>query len=128
MLAGELKMAKIFSAALLFLGMLPSIVWAENLSGIYRLSPQGVLLTLTLKQDPQADVKGTLSSTTGAQFQMEGIVKDGVGLRVCKSNEGDPFSQLIRRGPASLCPDVRRLGGGWQTNRPGYMEGSGKCL
>jgi len=97
-------MAKIFSAALLFLVMLPSIVWAENLSGIYRLSSQGVPLTLTLKQDPQADVKGTLSSTTGAQFQMEGIVKDGVGLRVCKSNEGGSFFAAHPKGASFSLP------------------------
>jgi hypothetical protein len=91
-------MAKIISAALLFLGMVPGLIWAENLSGIYTLSSQGVTLTLTLKQDPQGNIKGTLSSTTGAQFQVEGIVKDGVGLGVCKSNEGGSFFEAHPKG------------------------------
>jgi hypothetical protein len=91
-------MARIFSAALMFLGMLSSLVWAENLSGIYTLSSQGVTLTLTLQQDPQGNIKGTLSSTTGAQYQVEGIVKDGVGLGVCKSNEGGSFFEAHPKG------------------------------
>jgi len=78
-------MAKIILGALLFFG-------------IYTLSSQGVTLTLTLKQDPQGNIKGTLSSATGAQFQVEGIVKDGVGLGVCKSNEGGSFFEAHPKG------------------------------
>ena len=95
-------MAKIFSVALLFLGMVPGLGWAENLSGIYTLSSQGVTLTLTLQQDPQGNIKGTLSSTTGAQFQVEGIVKDGVGLGVWKSNEGGSFFEVHPKGDQLL--------------------------
>ncbi len=91
-------MAKIFSMALLVLSMLYGLAWAESLSGIYTLSSQGVTLTLTLKQDPQGNIKGTLSSTTGAQFQVEGIVKNGVGMGVCKSNEGRSFFEAHPKG------------------------------
>ncbi len=95
-------MAKIILGALLFWGMVPCPVWAETLSGIYTLSSQGVTLTLTLKQDPQENIKGTLSSTTGAQLQVEGIVKDGVGLGVCKSKEGGSYFEAHLKGDQLL--------------------------
>lgn len=91
-------MTKIFSVALLVLGMLSGLASAENLSGIYTLSSQGVTLTLTLKQDLQRNIKGTLSSTTGAQFQVEGMVQGGVGLGVCRSNEGGSFFEAHPKG------------------------------
>lgn len=91
-------MAKIISATLLFLGIAPGLVWAENLSGVYTLSSQGVTLTLTLQQDSQGNIRGTLSSTTGAQFQVEGKVQAGVGLGVCRSNEGGSYFEAHPKG------------------------------
>ncbi len=111
-------MAKIIFAALLFLGMLPGLGWSENLSGIYSLSSQGVTLTLTLKQDPQGNIKGTLSSTTGAQFQVEGIVKDGVGLGVCKSNEGGSFFEAHPKGNQLLFALIEA----GPNNKPDYSK------
>ncbi len=95
-------MAKMVSTALLLLGILPGFVWAENFSGIYTLSSQGVTLTLTLKQDPQGNIKGTLSSTTGVQYQVEGIVQDGIGVGVCKSKEGGSFFEAHPKGSQLL--------------------------
>jgi hypothetical protein len=95
-------MVKIISGVLLILGILPGLAWAENLSGIYTFSSQGATLTLTLKQDPQGNIKGTLSSTTGVQFQVEGIVKDGVGLGVCKSTEGGSYFEAHPKGKQLL--------------------------
>ena len=95
-------MVKVILRALLTLGLLPGLAWAENLSGIYTFSSQGVTLTLTLKQDPQGNIKGTLSSTTGAQFQVEGIVQDGVGLGVCKSKEGGSYFEAHPKGKQLL--------------------------
>ena len=113
-------MAKMISTGLLLLGMVPGLVWAENLSGTYALSSHGVTLTLTLtlKQDPQGNIKGALSSTTGVQYQVEGIVQDGIGMGVCKSKEGGSFFEahpkgdqlllaLIEPGPNNM-PDYSR--------------------
>jgi hypothetical protein len=95
-------MAKMISMALLLLGMVPGVVWGENLSGTYSLSSQGVTLTLTLKQDPQGNIKGTLSSTTGVQFHVEGILQDGIGMGVCKSREGGSFFEAHPQGSQLL--------------------------
>jgi hypothetical protein len=111
-------MAKIVLAVLLFLGMGPGLGWSETLSGIYTLSSQGVTLTLTLKQDPQGNIKGTLSSTTGAQFQVEGIFKDGVGLGVCKSKEGGSFFEAHPKGNQLLFA-LMEAG---PNNRPDYSK------
>jgi hypothetical protein len=111
-------MTKMIWVALLFLGMVPGLVRAENLSGVYTFSSQGVTLTLTLQQDPQGNIKGTLSSTTGAQFQVEGKVQDGAGLGVCRSQEGGSYFEahpkggqllfaLIEPGPNNM-PDYSR--------------------
>jgi hypothetical protein len=91
-------MAKTLSLVLLALVLLSGFSWAENLSGVYTLSSQGVTLTLKLNQDPQGNLKGTLSSTTGAQFQVEGIVQEGIGLGVCKNNEGGSFFEAHPKG------------------------------
>ncbi|MDH7479639.1 MAG: hypothetical protein QHH02_06490 [Syntrophomonadaceae bacterium] len=95
-------MEKAVPVVLLALLLLSGFASAENLSGVYTLSSQGVTLTLKLTQDSQGNLKGILSSTTGAQFQVEGIVQEGIGLGVCKSKEGGSFFEAHPRGDQLL--------------------------
>lgn len=91
-------MAKIFSIAALCLWMLTGVAFSQNLSGTYTLSSQGTTLTLTLEQDAQGNIKGALSSTTGAQFKVEGMIQDNVGVGTCVSNQGGSYFEAHPKG------------------------------
>ncbi len=115
-------MARIFSATVLCSYLVTGFAFAQNLSGKYTLSSQGTILTLTLDQDTQGNIKGTLSSTTGAQFRVEGVMQGNVGVGTCVNNQGGSYFEthpkgdellfaLIELGPNNM-PDyskVRRL-------------------
>ena len=53
-------MAKVFSVTVLCFWLTAGLAFGENLSGKYTLSSQGTTLTLTLDQDAQGNIKGTL--------------------------------------------------------------------
>jgi hypothetical protein len=74
------------------------IVFAQNLAGTYSYSDGGVTLTLVLKQDREGNLKGTLSSTTGARFQVDGIFQEGVGVGVCAGDQGAVFFEATPQG------------------------------
>ena len=91
-------MLKILSTAVVCFWVLTGAAFGENLSGTYTLSSQGTTLTLTLKQDAQGKIKGTLVSTTGARFQIEGMTQDGVGVGTCMGNQGGSYFEAHPKG------------------------------
>ena len=112
-------MEKVLSTALLFVCLSAGLAFAQNLSGTYTLSSQGTTLTLTLSQDGQGNITGTLSSTTGAQFQVAGIIQDNVGVGTCVSAQGGSYFEahpqgnqllfaLIEPGPNNM-PDYNKV-------------------
>ena len=78
----------------------------HDLSGTYVLTAQNLTMTLVLRQDAQGALSGTLSSTSGAQAQVDGreqakaerpLVSNGVVRQVALSGRsGRPF-KLERR-------------------------------
>jgi len=85
----------------------------SGLSGNYILESQGVTLRLTLNQDPDGNLSGTLSSSTGAQFQVEGMVEEGVGVGMCYGEEGGLFFEASPEGEqlafALIEPDANNM-------------------
>lgn len=73
-------------------------VMAVNLSGTYTTHAQGNTITLVLRQDAQGNLGGTLSSSTGMQFQIEGMIQDGVGVGACYDNQGGVFFEAHPQG------------------------------
>jgi hypothetical protein len=61
---------------------------AHDLSGTYVLTAPTITMTLVLRQDTEGALHGTLSSTSGAQFQVDGKVQDGVGHGACVGTQG----------------------------------------
>ena len=61
---------------------------AHDLSGTYVLTAPMITMTLVLRQDTEGALHGTLSSTSGAQFQVDGEVRDGVGHGACVGTQG----------------------------------------
>jgi hypothetical protein len=84
-----------------------------GLSGNYILESPSVTLRLSLNQDPDRNLSGTLSSSTGAQFQVEGMVEDGVGVGMCYGDEGALFFEASPQGTqlafALIEPDANNM-------------------
>src|SRR4030042_2260843 len=126
-------MAKSFSIAVLCFWVLTGLAFAQNLSGQYTLSSQRTTLTLTLDQDAQGKSKGTLSSSTGAQFKVEGMIQNDVGVGMCVGNQGGSYFEahpkgnqlllaLIEPGPNNM-PDYSKVKQLTFTRREGAMPG-----
>ncbi len=115
---------------------LASMAFGQDLSGTYVMSAQNVTLTLVLRQDGQGNLTGTLSSTSGARFQVDGKIQDGVGIGTCVDNQGGSYFEahpqgdkllfaMIEPGPDRK-PDynkVRKLLFAKQTGPPGAVGG-----
>jgi len=111
-------MPKIFFATVLCFWLITELALGQNLSGKYTLSSQGTTLTLTLNQDSKGKIKGILSSTTGIQFRVEGVIQDNIGVGTCTSDQGGSYFEarpkgdkllftLIEAGPNNL-PDYSK--------------------
>ena len=81
-------MRKTFKTLIALFLSLAGLAFAQDYSGTYVLSSQGVTVTLSLHQDAQGKITGTLSSTKGTQFQVEGVVEEGVAVGLCSSEQG----------------------------------------
>jgi hypothetical protein len=95
-------MTKMCSVAVLWFWVLTGFAFAQDLSGNYTLSSGGTVITLTLEQDAQGNIKGTLTSTTGAQFRVEGTFRDNVGRGTCVDNQGGSYFEAHLKGDQLL--------------------------
>jgi hypothetical protein len=117
-------------------------VSASSLSGTYTMNAQGVSLTLVLQEDGRGNLGGRLTSTKGANYQVEGVIQDGVGVGTCVSGQEGVYFEahpqgnqlllaLIEPGPDKQ-PDynrVRQLVFTRQTGAPsGGLSGQGQGL
>jgi len=75
---------------------------AHDLSGMYVLTAQNLTMTLVLRQDTQGALSGTLSSTSGAQFQVDGREQDGMGVGTCVGNQGGSYFEAHPEGERLL--------------------------
>jgi hypothetical protein len=91
-------MNKILSVIVFLTIFLTGLAFAQNISGTYLLNAQASTLTLILKQDAQGNIHGTLSGTTGARYQVEGMIQDGVGVGACYNNQGGSFFEAHPQG------------------------------
>lgn len=72
-------------------------VFALNLAGTYTANAQGVSLNLVLQQDARGNLGGRLTSTSGGNYQVQGVIKRGVGVGTCVSGtEGVYFEAHIK--------------------------------
>lgn len=82
-------------------------------SGTYVLQSERATITLVLRQASDGSIKGTLSSTTGIQFQLEGMLKEDEAVGVCSSNEGKVFFEASLEGNqlhlALIEPDANNM-------------------
>ncbi len=93
--------------------------WAQSLAGTYVLSRPGTTLTLVIQHGPQGRLSGSLASTTGARYSLQGVVQGGVARGRFSSGQGGSFFEarlqganlvlsLIEPGPTGQ-PDYSRV-------------------
>lgn len=68
--------------------VLSSAAFGQNFRGTYTLTSGTTKLTLVLNQASGGQVTGTLTSTTGAVFQLAGKVEEDVVMGTCKGQAG----------------------------------------
>lgn len=60
-------------------------------SGTYTLTYEGTTLTLHLQQDQTGNITGTLTSTTGVNYTIQGQVNEGVAVGACVDQQGGVY-------------------------------------
>lgn len=69
-----------------------------NYSGTYTVVAGNVTLTLSMSQNEYQMITGTLESTSGSQFTLQGMVSEGVAAGVCSGTEGYLFFEAYLEG------------------------------
>jgi len=70
----------------------------QNYSGIYQLNTGDVKLTLTIQQDGFNGLTGSLVSNNGSQFQLQGMVTEGIAAGIFSGNEGSLYFEAYLEG------------------------------
>jgi hypothetical protein len=65
--------------------------FGQNYRGTYTLTSGGVTLTLVLEQDTAGRITGTLSSTKGTRFRLEGKIQEGIATGTCSGESGQSY-------------------------------------
>lgn len=79
--------------AILIVPLFANQTFAEdnNFEGTFTMNGPDDVITLTLAKDSEGNYKGTLSSTTGLSFDVEGMLEEGFLLGACYNNEFGVF-------------------------------------
>jgi len=75
-----------------------SAAFGQDYRGTYTLTSGAVTLTLTFNQDAAGRITGTLSSTKGTRFRLEGGVKDGIAAGTCVGDAGQSYFEAEFEG------------------------------
>ncbi len=70
----------------------------QNYTGTFQVSNGDVTLTLTIKQDGFNGLTGSLISSNGSQFQLQGMVTEGVAAGIFSGNEGSLYFEAFLEG------------------------------
>jgi hypothetical protein len=71
---------------------------AQNFSGTYVLKAQKTTLTLSLNQDPQGRIVGSLKGSTGIRYDVQGMVQDGAAVGTCTDQQGGVYFEARLQG------------------------------
>lgn len=70
----------------------------QSYIGTFKMVTGDVTLTLSLNQDQSMNLTGSLQSSNGSTFTIEGMVDQGVATGVCRSNEGGLYFEAYLDG------------------------------
>ncbi len=99
---------------LAFCLLLAGAVFGQNFRGTYKMTSGNVTLTLVLDQDASGRISGTLSSTKGTQFRLEGTIEEGIATGTCGEEAGQSFFEAEFEGSKLIftLTEVNAGGGG----------------
>jgi hypothetical protein len=113
----EAHMKRVVIFALLLGLWAASPAFGQNFRGTYVLTSGGVTLTLVFDQDSAGRVSGTLSSTTGTRFRLEGTVEEGVASGTCAGDSAQSFFEAEFEGSKLILTLTEVNGSGAGTSR-----------
>jgi len=87
---------KLFFTYVLF-SLLASISWAQNFNGTYTYEGGNATLQLSLQQN-NGKITGSLSSSTGSVFQIQGDIQENVAMGYCGNQDGTSFFEAFMEG------------------------------
>jgi len=103
---------------LFFLGLLlVAAVFGQNYRGTYTLTSEGVTLTLVFDQDAAGRISGTLSSTKGTRFRLEGTIQEGIATGNCSGDSGQSYFEAEFEGSKLIFTLVEVKAGGEGSSR-----------
>ena len=65
--------------------------FGQNYRGTYTMTSGDVTLTLTLDQDAAGRITGSLTSTKGTRFRLEGVITEGVAQGTCAGDAAQSY-------------------------------------
>jgi len=74
------------------------VAFGEGYRGTYVMKSGGVTLTLVLNQEASGRITGTLSSTEGTRFGLEGAIQEGIASGTCTGAAGQSFFEAEFEG------------------------------
>lgn len=106
-------------ACVILLAMMSAAAWGVVYTGTYELRHDSVTITLVLQQDAAGAITGTLRSTTGMQYTVEGMVEPGeeVAVGACSGPDGAVYFEAHLQGDTLLLALIEATPG---TNAPDY--------
>ena len=75
-----------------------AVALGEGYRGTYIMKSGGVTLTLVLNQEASGQIAGTLSSTEGTRFGLEGAVQEGIASGTCTGTAGQSYFEAEFEG------------------------------
>ena len=108
-----------YLACVCLAAMMSAAAWGVVYTGTYELRHENVTITLVLQQDAAGNVTGTLRSTTGMQYRVEGMVEPGaeVAVGACSGPDGAIYFEAHLQGDTLLLALIEATPG---TNAPDY--------
>jgi len=69
---------------------------SSNINGTYTLTADGTFLTLSVKQDINQKITGSLSSNTGISYSLNGDIYEGIATGICSGESGSVFFEIYK--------------------------------
>ena len=102
----------------LFVPLTATAAEAQNFSGTYVLQTQKATLTLTLDQDSQGKITGSLTGGTGVKYEVQGMIQDGVAVGSCSDRQGGVYFEAHSQGNQLLFAMIEP----GSDNKPDYSK------
>ena len=95
-----MKSSQILAAFLLLLLPFFSVnsVQAQDYTGTFQVETGGVTITLSIQQDANKQLTGTLKRSNGSVFSLQGLVDEGAAAGVISGSEGSLFFEAYVDG------------------------------